>query len=112
MEKLYYVYILASWSRALYTGVTNNLERRVLVHKQRLVKGFAKRYRIHRLVFFESFSEVRDALRREKQIKSWRREKKVALIKAVNPGWQDLAASWLGNRVEGAQRRGPSPRSG
>ncbi len=110
MEKRYYVYILSSWSRALYTGVTNDLERRVMVHKQRLVKGFAKRFRIHRLVYYESFSDVRDALRREKQIKSWRREKKVALIKAANPGWQDLAANWLRSPSERANRRDPSPR--
>jgi putative endonuclease len=101
--------MLASWSRSLYVGVTNNLVRRVLEHKQRLAEGFPKRYRIHRLVYFEPFGDVRDAIRREKQIKSWRREKKVALIKAANPGWKDLGASWRGNQAERFQRRDPSP---
>lgn len=109
-QKRYYVYLLASWSRSLYVGVTNNLVRRVLEHKQRLADGFAKRYRIHRLVYFEAFGEVNDAIRREKQIKSWRREKKAVLIKTVNPAWRDLAASWLPGRAQSAQRRDPSPR--
>ncbi len=96
MEKRYYVYILASRSRNLYlyTGVTNDLRRRVLEHKQGLLAGFTKKYRIHRLVYFESFNDVREALGREKQIKAWRREKRVALIKSGNPAWDDLAADW------------------
>ena len=109
-QKQYYVYILASWSRSLYVGVTNNLVRRVLEHKQRLVEGFAKRYRIHRLVYYEACGEVRVTLQREKQIKSWRREKKAVLIRATNPAWKDLAATWLRSRVVTVQRRDPSPR--
>jgi putative endonuclease len=109
-QRQYYVYILASWSKSLYIGVTNNLLRRVLEHKQRVVKGFAKRYRIHRLVYYEACSEVRIALQREKQIKSWRREKKVALVKTTNPEWKDLAASWLRSRAVSGQGRDPSPR--
>jgi len=91
----YWVYILASRSKNLYTGVTNNLMRRVLEHKEHLVSGFTVRYRITRLVYFESFSNVRDAIRHEKQTKGWRRSKKVALIEAANPTWQDLAAGWF-----------------
>ncbi len=94
-EKRCFVYILVSRSRNLYTGLTNNLLRRVLKHKQKSVKGFTAKYRVHRLVYFESFQNVRDAIRCEKKIKSWRREKKVALIQASNPTWEDLAASWF-----------------
>ncbi len=99
MEKRYYVYILASRSRNLYTGVTNNLRRRVLEHKQGLLGGFTKKYGIHRLVYFEAFDSVREAITREKQVKAWRREKRVALIKSVNPAWDDLAADWYGSGV-------------
>jgi len=93
-EKRYYIYILASRSRNLYTGITNNLERRVYQHKQALVPGFTRKYKIHRLVYFEVFGDVRTAIAREKQIKAWRREKKVALVKSSNPTWEDLAADW------------------
>ena len=93
-EKRSFVYILASRSRNLYTGVTNDIERRVFEHKQKTVDGFATKYRIERLVYFERFHDIRDAFTREKQIKSWRREKKAALIEAVNPTWEDLAADW------------------
>ena len=94
-ERQYYVYILTSRSRTLYTGITNNLQRRVLEHRQKIVPGFTRYYRVHRLVYFEPFSNVRDAIAREKRIKGWRREKKVALIESVNPAWDDLAASWF-----------------
>ena len=97
LERRYYVYILASRSRNLYTGVTNNLRRRVLEHKQGLLAGFTKKYRIHRLVYFESFNDVHEAIAREKQVKAWRREKRVALIKSGNPAWDDLAADWYGS---------------
>ena len=83
---------MVSRSRNLYTGLTNNLLPRVFEHRQGLIEGFTQKYRIHRLVYFESFEDVRDAIRREKQIKPWRREKKVALIQANNPTWEDLAA--------------------
>lgn len=93
-NKRYYVYILASRSRNLYTGVTNNLERRVFEHKQGSVPGFTRKYRIHRLVYFELFDDIRQAIVREKRIKSWRREKRTALISRNNPAWDDLAAEW------------------
>jgi putative endonuclease len=92
--KTYYVYIMASQSRTLYTGVTNNLERRVLAHKRKLIPGFTREYNINSLVHFENFEDVRIAIRREKQIKGWLRAKKVALIIARNPAWKDLSESW------------------
>jgi putative endonuclease len=88
-----FVYIIASRSRNLYTGVTNNLERRLREHREGLVPGFAKRYKIHRLVYYESFGDIRTAIAREKQIKGWDRSKRVALIEGNNPMWADLALS-------------------
>ena len=96
MEKRYYVYILASRSRTLYTGVTNNLQRRLAEHREGRVPGFTSRYNIFRLVHYEVFSDIRNAIAREKEIKAWRREKKVWLIQRRNPAWQDLAAGWFG----------------
>ena len=86
-QKVYYVYILASWSRVLYTGVTNNLAWRVLQHREGRVPGFTSRYRIHRLVYYEEYRDVRDAIDRETQIKAYRRQKRVALIEGQNPAW-------------------------
>ena len=94
MDRSYYVYILASRSRNLYTGVTNNLTRRIFEHRQGRIPGFTHKYRIHRLVYFELFGDVRAAIAREKEIKSWRRQKRVALIEADNPTWEALAAQW------------------
>ncbi len=91
MNRTYCVYILASRSRNLYTGVTGNLEHRMLEHRQGLVPGFTTRYRIFRLVHFEFFADIRDAIAREKEIKGWRREKKIRLIELKNPTWEDLA---------------------
>ena len=90
MIRTYCVYILASRSRNLYTGVTGNLEHRMVEHRQGLVPGFTTRYRIFRLVYFEFFSDIRAAIAREKEIKAWRREKKIWLIKRNNPTWADL----------------------
>ena len=95
MEKTYYVYLLASKSRRLYVGVTNNLEHRLYEHKHKLVDGFTKSYNIDRLVFFETTSDVRSAIEREKKIKHWRREKKIALIETMNPLWEDLSDGWM-----------------
>jgi putative endonuclease len=91
LSRSYFVYIIASRSHNLYTGVTNNLERRLLEHREGLIPGFAKRYRIHRLVFYEGFGDIRTAIAREKQIKGGDRKKRVALIEANNPTWADLA---------------------
>src|SRR5260370_3269159 len=91
MNRTYCVYILASRSRNLYTGVTGNLEHRMLEHRQGLVPGFTTRYRIFRLVHFEFFADIRDAIAREKEIKSWRPETKIRLIYTQNPTSQTLA---------------------
>jgi putative endonuclease len=87
---VYHVYILASTSGVLYIGVTNHLERRVAEHKQQLRSGFTKKYQVFRLVYFEPFGDVRNAINREKQLKRWRRDKKIALIRGMNPKFRDL----------------------
>ncbi len=92
--KQYYVYIMANVSRTLYTGVTNNLERRVYEHKEKTAPGFTSTYNINRLVYYEDFADIRDAIAREKQIKGWLRAKKIALIESVNPKWNDLSKEW------------------
>ncbi|MFZ0213087.1 MAG: GIY-YIG nuclease family protein [Candidatus Acidiferrales bacterium] len=95
VSRTYYVYILASRSRNLYTGVTNNLERRVAQHRAGIIPGFTKRYRIFRLVHYETFGDIRLAIAREKEIKTWRRQKKLWLIELHNSRWEDLAADWF-----------------
>ncbi|MDX2437846.1 MAG: GIY-YIG nuclease family protein [Acidobacteriota bacterium] len=87
----YFVYIVASRSRVLYVGVTNDLNRRVGEHKEGVIPGFSQKYKTTRLVYYESTSDVRSEIAREKQIKRWRREKKVHLIEGLNPEWNDLA---------------------
>lgn len=90
-EKTYYVYILASkHNGTLYTGVTNDLLRRVSEHKSGAVDGFTKKYRVDKLVYFESTNDVRVAIMREKQIKKWYRKWKIELIEEQNPEWKDL----------------------
>ncbi len=93
-EKRYYVYIMASRSLNFYTGVTNNIYQRALQHKSGEIDGFTKRYKINRLVYYKTFEHVGNAIDREKQIKAWTRAKRIALIKTVNPTWQDLAEGW------------------
>ena len=93
-EKHYYVYIITIPSRTLYTGITNNLRRRIDEHKRKLVSGFTTRYNINRLVYFEVFEDVRNALDCEKKIKSWTRAKRVALVEVKNPKWDDLSRDW------------------
>ena len=92
--KDYYVYIMTNKSWTLYTGVTNDLARRVWEHKNKWTKGFTSKYRIGKLVYFEIFADIRDAIAREKQIKGWTRAKKWALVQAVNPAWKDLSETW------------------
>ena len=91
----YYVYIVASRSRTLYTGVTNDLQRRVYEHKKKLVPGFTTKYNIQRLVYYETTEDVDAAIFREKQIKGWTRSKKLQLIESVNPTWKDLSVGWF-----------------
>ncbi len=92
--KQYYVYILTNRSRTLYTGVTNDLQRRVYEHKHKLVPGFTAKYNLTRLVYYEATPDIHAAIAREKQIKGWLRAKKIALIESMNPKWEDLSAGW------------------
>ena len=89
---------MAGKLRTLYTGVTKNLERRVFEHKRKLVPGFTSKYNLNCLVHYEAFGDIRAAIQREKQIKGWLRAKKVALIVARNPTWQDLSEDWFGKQ--------------
>jgi putative endonuclease len=93
-QRHYYVYVMTNYSRTLYTGVTNDLQRRVCQHKHKLIRGFTSKYNITRLVYFEDTRDVRSAIEREKQIKGWLRAKKIALIESVNAQWKDLSAEW------------------
>lgn len=102
----YHVYIMSNTSRTLYTGVTNDLARRVGEHKGKLVPGFTSKYNITNLVYAEATRDVNAAIAREKQIKGWRREKKIALIESVNPEWDDVSEAWF------AHEQDPSTGSG
>jgi putative endonuclease len=99
VSKEYYVYIMASASRVLYTGITNDLRWRVWEHKRKLVPGFTKKYNCTRLVHYGLFDRVGDAIAREKEIKGWLRKKKIALIESKNGSWRDLSWGWLGSEV-------------
>jgi putative endonuclease len=116
MSATYWVYLLASRSQNLYVGVTNDLQRSMIEHRQRLVPGFTARYNIDPLVHSEPFADIRDAIAREKEIKGWRREKKIWLIERDNPTWQDLAVGFasLKERQQIPHRRPhkPGPGSG
>ena len=90
----FYVYILTNYTNTvLYTGVTNNINRRTFEHKQKINAGFAEKYNAYKLIYVEAYSKHIDAIEREKQIKKWRREKKMALIESINPEWKDLLAN-------------------
>ena len=93
-EHLYSVYIMASLSGVLYIGVTSDLQTRVRHHKAGTFKGFSKKYRCHRLVYYERYDYIQAAIGREKQLKGFTRTKKIALIESLNPRWQDLSESW------------------
>jgi putative endonuclease len=111
MSRTYWVYILTSRSRNLYVGVTNDLQRRMIEHRNGLVPGFTSRYHIDRLVHCEQFAVIRDAIAREKEIKAWRREKKLGLIERDNPTWQDLAEGFAPpkSELQIPHRRSPKP---
>ncbi len=93
-ESFYFTYIVASKSRTLYVGMTSDLKKRVFEHKRKLHEGFSAKYHCDRLVWFERFVEVGNAIAREKQLKGWRREKKVAIIAENNSTWVDLSEEW------------------
>ena len=89
---MYYVYFVTNKSnRVLYIGVTNNLKRRIAEHQNEMIEGFTKRYRVHKLVYYEAFKSINLAIAREKQLKGWTRGKKNMLVEAVNADWRDLA---------------------
>jgi len=90
----YFVYILASKHKNLYIGVTNDLDRRLYEHKNKLFDSFTKKYNIDRLVYYESFSDISQAISRETSLKGWLRAKKDALIEGMNPDWKDLSLEW------------------
>jgi len=90
----YYVYMLTNWNNeVLYTGVTNDIERRLYEHKNKLVKGFTAKYNLTKLVYVETTDDVNAAIAREKEIKGWRREKKDNLVERINPSWDDLSGN-------------------
>ncbi len=91
----YYLYILSSkYNGTLYIGVTNNLERRMFEHKNKLIEGFSKNYNLYLLVYFETYQYINDAIKREKNMKKWKRQLKKNLIEEENPNWQDLSKDW------------------
>jgi len=94
MADKFWVYIVSSISGTLYIGMTNDLEHRMRQHKSFEIEGFASKYKCTRLVYWESFDNVLKAISREKQLKGWRRSKKISLIEKINPRWQDLAEKW------------------
>ena len=91
----YYLYILTNKKNGtLYIGVTNDLERRLFEHKNKLVEGFTKNYGLDKLVYFETYQYVNDAIKREKNMKKWMRQWKISLIEKDNPNWDDLSSDW------------------
>jgi len=90
-KKMYFIYILTNFTNTtFYIGVTNNLERRIFEHQQELVDGFSKKYKLKKLVYFEEYNDIKEALIREKQLKNWHRNWKVNLIKETNPKFKNL----------------------
>ncbi|HEY7028604.1 MAG TPA: GIY-YIG nuclease family protein [Gemmatimonadales bacterium] len=103
--KVFCVYMLASRTRTLYVGVTSNLLKRLAEHRAMRPRSFTSRYRATRLVYIETTPNARAAIAREKQIKAWSRRKKIALIEAANPTWEDLAEHWFGARQRDSSLR-------
>ena len=96
----FYVYILTNWNdEVMYIGMTNNLERRLYEHKNKLVDGFTKKYNVNKLVYYEHGNDVHAAIVREKEIKKWRREKKNNLVVTMNPTWKDLSPEWEVDKI-------------
>ncbi len=98
-ERTYFTYIVASKSRTLYVGVTGDLRKRIFQHKQKTHSGFTARYNCNRLIWFEPSSDVSAAIQREKELKGWTRAKKIVLVEAANPTWEDLSASWYTSSI-------------
>ncbi|MBK6765296.1 MAG: GIY-YIG nuclease family protein [bacterium] len=98
-DRRYSVYIIAGDSGVTYTGMTNNLTRRVYEHKMKQIEGFTRKYNLTKLVFYEHYATATSAIAREKQLKGWSRKRKVELIEATNPSWADLAKDWYVERL-------------
>ena len=107
-RKRYCVYIMGSLSGTLYIGITSNLHKRAFQHKFHRIEGFTDKYQVERLLYWESFDEVHKAIAREKQLKGWRRSKKIVLIEAINPHWLDLAHDWYPWMKDSGAGRGAS----
>ncbi len=95
VEKWFHMYIVSNRSKTLYVGFTGNLRQRIYDHKTGRFDGFTKRYKINRLVYYERFKYANNGINREKQVKGWRRIKKIQLVVSMNPTWQDLAEDWF-----------------
>ena len=94
-EHNYYVYILTNWNRkVMYIGITSNLQKRIYEHKNRLIEGFTQKYNIDKLVYYEHFTDVNEAIKREKVLKGWTRKKKDDLVESINPYWKDLTIEY------------------
>ena len=92
----YYVYILTNWNnKVMYIGVTNDINRRLYEHKNHLVEGFTSKYNVNKLVYLEETNNVEDAIKREKELKVWKRDKKNNLVESINPEWKDLSEGWI-----------------
>ena len=109
MSKQYSVYIMTNRSGTLYIGVTNDLLRRVHEHKTKQIEGFTKQYHLTRLVYYEAGSDIREGIAREKQLKGWRRSKKLDLINSFNPKWEDLSEPWFAAERRHPERSEESP---
>jgi len=105
----FWVYIIVSRTGTLYIGVTGYLTRRIHQHKIESIEGFTQKYKVHRLVYYETYDHVLTAISREKQLKGWRRQKKVALVEKANPRWQDLAEQWSREMRFRGERLGRTP---
>ncbi len=112
MAGQYYVHIMSNLARTIYIGVTNNLERRVYEHKNKSLPGFAARYGLNQLVYYEVADSPVAAIEREEQLKGWLRSKKVALIETMNPQWKDLSAEWHESWTRTGGLRDRSERNG
>ena len=107
-RKTYCVYIMGSLSGTLYIGMSSTLYKRVFMHKHHLLEGFTAQYEVDRLLYVESFDDVHKAIAREKQLKGWRRDRKIALFERVNPHWLDLAKDWYPETKAHLEGRGAS----
>jgi putative endonuclease len=105
--RTYFIYILSNHSRSIYIGVTNNLTRRVFQHRLGLADSYTRKFRIHRLVYFETTNNITGAIEREKVLKRWPRARKIKLIERQNYGWRDLSVDWHADERPDLEHDGP-----